>query len=179
MTFPENKRTIPVCRLGRAAHFADRTRRSATRHPPPADDLAADAPAGDGKQKGFAMLQISLPIVVGLVIGLTQWVKVKLNISGRAAEIAAFVIGVVSGGAYQLVMFPPAAPADYFGAAVVALLMGLVPSGLYQFGGQMADRIGSASSTTVQQATPVTPPLRFSSIDDGSPKMATKTGSPQ
>lgn len=87
------------------------------------------------------MSQISLPIVVAAVIGIAQWLKEKMQISGRPAEIVSFVVGVVCGGAYQVTMFPPVAASDWFGAAMVALLMGLVPSGLYKFGGQMADRI--------------------------------------
>jgi len=89
------------------------------------------------------MPDMSLALVVGAVIGLTQWLKTKLKIVDRAAELLSFGVGFAGGGAYQVIMFPPSNPQDWFGAAIVAILIGLVPSGIYQFGGAMASKVGT------------------------------------
>ena len=68
-------------------------------------------------------------------MGLTQFVKEKLNLSGRPAELLSFAIGFLIGGASRLASVP-ALPADFagwFGVVLYALAAGLVPSGLYKF----------------------------------------------
>lgn len=106
------------------------------------------------------MGNITLPVVVGAIIGMTQWIKEKLGISGRPAEIASFVVGFLFGGAYQVLTFPPVTSADWFGAVVSAVLLGLVPSGLYKFGGQMVDR-ARGDGVVVSSGTIVTPDKRL------------------
>ena len=78
-------------------------------------------------------MQTSIAVVVGLVIGVTQWIKERLALSGRPAEALSFIVGFVAGGGYQLALYPPVTAPDWLGAVVVAVGMALVPSGLYKF----------------------------------------------
>lgn len=73
--------------------------------------------------------------VILVVMGLTQFIKEKLGLSGSPAELLSFAIGFLLGGAYRLASLP-ALPADFagwFGVVLYALAAGLVPSGLYKF----------------------------------------------
>lgn len=73
--------------------------------------------------------------VILVVMGLTQFIKEKLGMSGNPAELLSFVIGFLLGGAFRLASLP-ALPGDFagwFGVVLYALAAGLVPSGLYKF----------------------------------------------
>ncbi len=85
-------------------------------------------------------MEINYATIIGLVLALTQWVKERLGLKGRPAEIVSFLIGLVSGGGYQYVTHPPALPADWFGLVVVGLITALVPSGLYKLVTGLIDR---------------------------------------
>lgn len=89
------------------------------------------------------MPEINLALVVAAVIGVSQWLKERLGVQDKAAEVMSFIVGLAGGGAYQVFLFPPASAQDWFGAVIVAVLMALVPSGLYKFGGAMAGKIGT------------------------------------
>lgn len=79
------------------------------------------------------MQHTSIAVVVGLVIGVTQWLKERLGLTDKPAEILSAIVGFVAGAGYQLAMFPPVTAPDWLGAVVVAVGMALVPSGLYKF----------------------------------------------
>lgn len=89
------------------------------------------------------MPEMNIALVVAAVIGVSQWLKEKLKVTDRPAEILSFVVGFAGGGAYQVFLFPPVTERDWFGAVIVAVLMALVPSGLYKFTGAMAEKIGT------------------------------------
>ncbi len=74
----------------------------------------------------------NLLTVIGLVLGLTQWLKEKIGLSGAGAELASFAIGFVAGFGYQWSISGP----DYLSVIVTAVGMALVPSGLYKFATQ-------------------------------------------
>lgn len=77
---------------------------------------------------------------VALVIGLTQWIKDKLLWTGPKAEVLSYIIGVAVGGAYQYVVTAPVDLPQWLQVVFVAGLMGLVPSGIFKFAAQMADK---------------------------------------
>ena len=91
---------------------------------------------------------VSFGVVIAIVIGLSQWVKEKAGLTGAAAEWAALIIGVVIGGVFQFATMQPADVRGWLSVALVALAMGLVPSGLFKFVMQAADR----SSDTTPEA---------------------------
>jgi hypothetical protein len=91
-------------------------------------------------------MQITIGDVVLVVLGLTQWVKTKLNVAGNVAELLTFGIGFVLGGAYQYTVVTPTVFGDWLAIVLVGAGMGLVPSGLYKFTGVVADRIRVAKS---------------------------------
>jgi hypothetical protein len=73
--------------------------------------------------------------VILVVLGLTQFIKEKLNLSGRPAELLSFAIGFFIGGASRLASLPTM-PLDFtgwFAVVLYALAAALVPSGLYKF----------------------------------------------
>ena len=71
--------------------------------------------------------------IIALVIGLTQWVKTRLNVEGQAAEIVSLLTGIVLGIGAKLALGLPTDYAGWFGVVIYGLAMGLVPSGLYKF----------------------------------------------
>ena len=76
--------------------------------------------------------------VILVVLGLTQFIKEKLSMSGRPAELLSFAIVFFIGGASRIASMP-AMPVDFagwFGVVIYGLAMGLVPSGLYKFAGE-------------------------------------------
>jgi hypothetical protein len=83
---------------------------------------------------------VSFGVVIAIVIGLSQWVKEKAALTGTKAEVAALAIGVIIGGVFQYAVSQPADIKSWLGVALVALAMGLVPSGLFKFTMQVADR---------------------------------------
>lgn len=89
------------------------------------------------------MTEFNLGLVAIAVIGFSQWLKEKMKVDGQRAELLSFIVGVVAGGTYQIAIYPPTKAQDIFGAVLVALLMGLVPSGLYDFGSAMIRKIGT------------------------------------
>ena len=96
---------------------------------------------------------VSFGVAIAVVIGLSQWVKQKAKLAGAKAEWAALVIGVTIGGLLQYATKPPVSATDWLAVALVALGMGLVPSGLFQFVMQVADR--SSDITPVENKLPV------------------------
>lgn len=91
-------------------------------------------------------MELSLAGVTLIVLGLSQWVKEKLGLVDKAAEIANAVIGLVLGGAYQYVTTPPVDAKGWFLVLLVALGMALVPSGLYKFAGSIAEKFAVKSA---------------------------------
>ena len=83
---------------------------------------------------------VSFGVVIAIVIGLSQWVKEKAQLVGTKAEVAALVIGIVIGGVFQYAVSQPADVKGWLGVALVALAMGLVPSGLFKFTVQLAEK---------------------------------------
>jgi hypothetical protein len=71
--------------------------------------------------------------LTGVLMGLTQWLKTKLDVDGQAAEIIALGLGVFAGAlwfaAYNDLTL---APLPILGLLASALAFGLVPSGLYK-----------------------------------------------
>lgn len=85
-------------------------------------------------------MTINIGDIVFIVIGLSQWLKTKLKLQDTAAEIMSFVVGAVLGGAYQYVITKPTDLATWLPVVVVAIGMGLVPSGLYKFVSVVAEK---------------------------------------
>ncbi len=89
-------------------------------------------------------MELSLLGVTIVVLALTQWVKEKLGLVDRAAEILSFVIGFALGGVFQYVVSKPADAQAWFLVLLVAIGMALVPSGLYKFGVRYAEKFAVA-----------------------------------
>lgn len=81
---------------------------------------------------------LNLGVVVTLVLGLTQWVKERLGLVDRPAEVLSFAIGALGGGVYQFAVSHPIDFNGWLSVVIVALLMALVPSGIFKFGSQLA-----------------------------------------
>ena len=94
------------------------------------------------------MTEFNLGLVAIAVIGFSQWLKEKMKVDGQRAELLSFVVGVVAGGTYQIAIYQPTKAQDIFGAVLVALLMGLVPSGLYKFTGALAEKVRPSYTIT-------------------------------
>ena len=73
-----------------------------------------------------------IPLVM-VVIGLVEWVK-RLGLQGVALNIAAFLIGIGLGVAYQCSIAVPVDFAGWFTAGIYGLALGLVGSGIYDAG---------------------------------------------
>ena len=86
------------------------------------------------------MEYVNIGIVVTVVLGLTQWLKERIKLDGRPAEILSFVIGALFGGVYQYSVTQPAALNQWLSVIFVAVLMALVPSGIFKFATQIADK---------------------------------------
>ena len=91
------------------------------------------------------MMTWDLAGVVVLVLALSQWVKTRLGLQDRNAEIASFVIGLVLGVLFWWASHPPATAQDWLILLLVGLGMALVPSGLFKIGIQY--RNGTQSNT--------------------------------
>ena len=80
----------------------------------------------------FNAISKNAPFVTLAVLGLGTFYG-KLGLTGRAQLLAAFLTGLVSGGAFQIAAV--GMPADFTGwfyVALSAILMGLMPSGVYE-----------------------------------------------
>ena len=80
----------------------------------------------------FSALSKNAPFVTLAVLGLGTFYG-KLGLSGRAQLAAAFVTGLLTGGAFQIASV--GMPSDFTGwfyVALSAVLMGLMPSGVYE-----------------------------------------------
>lgn len=86
-------------------------------------------------------MQLNLVEVTAIVIGLTQWIKTKLNLEGQKAELLSAGLGFTLGAGFQYSQVSPVDFAGWFLVVLVGLGMALVPSGLYKFIGAVADRI--------------------------------------
>ena len=89
------------------------------------------------------MEYVNIGIVVTIVLGLTQWLKERMQLAGRPAEALSFAIGLVCGGVYQYAITQPATLQAWLSVAFVALLMALVPSGIFKFASQVASKAAS------------------------------------
>jgi hypothetical protein len=88
-------------------------------------------------------MELNIGEITLIVLALTQWLKTKLELEGKVAELASFGVGFALGGAYQFTVTKPADAVTWLTVLVVAIGMGLVPSGLYKFAGALADRFSS------------------------------------
>lgn len=86
------------------------------------------------------MEYFNIGIVVTIVLGLTQWLKERMQLSGRPAEALSFVIGAASGGVYQYAVTQPVDLNGWLAVVFVGLLMALVPSGIFKFATQIAEK---------------------------------------
>lgn len=68
--------------------------------------------------------------LVAVVIALVEWVK-RFGIEGKALNAVSMVIGALVGVAYWYAQAPLMSFADWFGAIVYGLALGLVASGVY------------------------------------------------
>lgn len=89
------------------------------------------------------MEYVNIGIVVTIVLGLTQWLKERMQLSGQPAEALSFAIGAACGGVYQYAITNPVTLQDWLAVVFVALLMALVPSGIFQFAAQIAGKAAS------------------------------------
>ena len=87
---------------------------------------------------------LNLSFVIAVVIGLTQWIKDKAELTGRPAEVLALLVGAVLGAGYQFVYAAPTDASGWFSVVLVGLAMALVPSGLFKFAAQMLEKVNSA-----------------------------------
>lgn len=83
---------------------------------------------------------VNLGVVVTIVLGLTQWLKERLGLVDRPAEILSFAVGALGGGVYQFAVSQPTDLNGWLGVVFVALLMALVPSGIFKFGSQLSQQ---------------------------------------
>ena len=70
-----------------------------------------------------------IPLTV-LVIALVEWVK-RFGVDGKALNAISMAIGAGIGVAYWYAQSPLTTFADWFGAAIYGLALGLVASGIY------------------------------------------------
>ena len=73
---------------------------------------------------GFSLL----PVIMGLV----EFLK-RVGVTGRWSIASSMLIGLLLGLGYQISVKPPASYADWFGAVVFGLGLGLSSSGVYDF----------------------------------------------
>ena len=96
------------------------------------------------------------PIIV-IVLGLTQWFKETFSItSNRWANITSMLIGLLAGGGYLIVQNPPTDALTWFLDGVYGVVLGLVASGIFKMGRQLATHVGltMASSLNGGASTP-------------------------
>ena len=70
-----------------------------------------------------------VPLIL-VVIGLVAYLK-KLGVTGNALTIAALIVGLLLGAAYQFSVKAPTDFAGWFALVVYGLGLGLVASGIY------------------------------------------------
>ncbi|KPL82656.1 hypothetical protein SE15_11195 [Thermanaerothrix daxensis] len=70
-----------------------------------------------------------IPLVL-VVLGLVEWSK-RLGLSGKALQLLSMLVGIVLGVLYQYSVFPLVTFAEWFGAVVYGLALGLIASGVY------------------------------------------------
>ena len=100
---------------------------------------------------------VSFGVVIAVIIGLSQWVKEKAQLTGTRAEVAALLIGAIIGGVYQYAMSVPTDVKSWLAVVLVALAMGLVPSGLFKFTMQVADRSSDITPEAYKEPVDSTP----------------------
>ncbi len=80
----------------------------------------------------FLALSKNAPFVILAVLGL-GWLYGRFGLAGKAQLAAAFLSGLLIGGAFQAASLGvPTDFAGWFWLAVTAILMGLMPSGFYE-----------------------------------------------
>ena len=89
--------------------------------------------------------QSSAVLLAVVVIGVAQWLKVKLNLEDGPAEVMSFIVGEIGGAlwfaAWRFDLVDVSNTAQLaLGLFVSVLAFGLVPSGLYKFTMSVADR---------------------------------------
>ena len=70
--------------------------------------------------------------LIAIIMGLVEFLK-RLGITGKWSIVTSMLVGLFLGIGYQLSAKPPASFADWFGAIVFGLGLGLAASGLYDF----------------------------------------------
>lgn len=68
--------------------------------------------------------------LVALVIALVEWIK-RFGVEGKALNAVSMAVGAVIGVAYWYAQSPLVTFADWFGAVIYGLALGLVASGIY------------------------------------------------
>lgn len=81
-----------------------------------------------------------VPLVM-VVIGLVTWLG-KLGITGKAQLVSALLVGLILGIGYQLSLEIPVDFAGWFGAVIYGLGLGIVASGIYETGLEIAKKAG-------------------------------------
>jgi len=80
----------------------------------------------------FLALSKNAPFVTLAVFGLATFYG-KVGLAGKWQLLAAFLTGLVAGGAFQVASLGvPADFAGWFYVSLTAVLMGLMPSGVYE-----------------------------------------------
>ena len=97
-----------------------------------------------------------VPLVV-VIMGLVEFCK-KFDLAGRWLTLAAVLIGLVVGVAFQLAQAVPVNFAGWLAAVVFGLGLGLSAAGLNDWAGAQAEKAGTASVITRLQALPADPP---------------------
>ena len=89
--------------------------------------------------KFFSVSVTGLPLIL-VVMGLVTWVSKTFALTGRSQLVASMAIGLILGGGYQASQAIPADFAGWFALAIYGLALGLVASGVYDTGKQLAGR---------------------------------------
>jgi hypothetical protein len=83
-------------------------------------------------QEYFNALSKNAPFVIAAVLGLATFYK-TLGLGGRWLLLAAFATGALIGAGFQIATVgTPATFAETFYVLLSAILMGLMPSGVYE-----------------------------------------------
>ena len=91
--------------------------------------------------KFFVASAENAPILVMVVMGLVTLYG-KFGLSGKAQLASSLATGVVFGAAFQIAALGlPDSFAGYFSVLIYGLMIGLVASGVYEVGKNLADRV--------------------------------------
>lgn len=80
----------------------------------------------------------SVPLIL-VVLGLVEWLK-SMGLSGKVLTVSSLVIGLLFGGAYQMSVSFPVTFANWFSDGTYGLMVGLVASGIYKVGVNLANQ---------------------------------------